>query len=79
MSAQVTDTELRSMTAEEIVQAQTDGRLRTLLGSPPAPPAAGPLTADHLAAMSAEEIVQAQNSGQLDGLLGRTPTAPQAA
>lgn len=78
MSTQVTETELQSMTAEQIVTAQGEGRLRTLLGAPPAPPAAGPLTSDHLAAMSAEEIVQAQNTGQLDALLGRTAPTAQA-
>jgi hypothetical protein len=81
---QLTEDDLKTMTAEQIAQAYEAGRLNTLLGRRLPGTATGPqLTHDKLKGMSAHEIVAAQNAGQLDDYLGRNlghgpPTSAEA-
>lgn len=67
VSAQLTKADLKTMTPEEIVQAQREGRLDVLIGRKPAP---APLSVDVIASLPREDI---------DRLIaergGATPTA----
>lgn len=72
---QLTEDDLKTMTAEQIVQAQDEGRCADLLGQPVIP-ATGQLTDKHITAMKQmanghELIAQAHEAGRFDNLLGR--------
>jgi hypothetical protein len=69
---QLTDEDLKTMTPEQIVTADADGRLNHLMGRPLPVPADGPLGVHHLARMSPEQVVAAQKAGRLAGVLGGT-------
>lgn len=75
-SDQITD--LSTMTPEEITQALTDGRLRTLLtGEAPTErvPVTGALDGRHTPHMTPEEIVRAHTDGRFAGYLSEPNTA----
>ena len=72
---QLTEDDLKSMTAEQIVEAQEQGRCANLLGQPVIP-ATGQLTDKHITAMKQmanghELIAQAHEQGRFNNLLGR--------
>lgn len=72
---QLTEDDLATMTAEQIVQAQAQGRCANLLGQPVIP-ATGQLTDKHMTALKAmhnghELIAQAYEAGRFNNLLGR--------
>lgn len=68
---QLTDADLKNMTAQQIVQAREDGKLNQLLGIPvPGDvPDTGQLTREHLQHMTPQQIVDAQQASRLDQLL----------
>ncbi|WP_405017387.1 hypothetical protein OHV05_10135 [Kitasatospora sp. NBC_00070] len=72
MTVQLSESEVKGMTPEQIDEAHRKGQLRDYLsGSTTAPvPAEGQLGDQHLAGMSPEEIDAAHVAGRLDQLLG---------
>lgn len=73
---QLTEDDLKTMTPEQIVKAQDEGRCADLLGQP-AIPATGQLTDKHVTAMKQmanghELIAQAHEQGRFNQLLGIT-------
>lgn len=73
MSEQITAEQLKTMSPHDIVKAQEEGKLNTLLGLPVHDvPTEGQLSSEHLQHMNPQQIVQAQQDGRLDQLLGDT-------
>lgn len=67
---QLTQDDLTSMSAQQIVEAQHAGQLNQLLGVPEsAVPTEGQLERHHLKHMTPQQIVDAQDAGRLDTLL----------
>jgi hypothetical protein len=71
---QLSDADLKGMTAKQIVAAREAGQLYQLMTgeTPPDIPAEGQLTAEHLALMTPQQIVDAYESGRTADLTGRT-------
>lgn len=72
---QLTEDDLKTMSPDEIVKAQDEGRCADLLGQPVIP-ATGQLTDKHVTAMKQlanghELISDAYEAGRLDQLLGK--------
>ncbi|MBM0238690.1 hypothetical protein JNW88_18855 [Micromonospora sp. ATA32] len=77
---QITEGEMRAMSAEQIVEAFLTGRMKALVTGqdPSAPPPGAPdqVSEADLKRMEPRVIVEAFQAGRLNALLGRPVTAP---